>query len=84
MSWQPIETAPRTGRTLLLGYFNEKGNWRTLRGQWFSAEEIEESWEIYDSPEGWYETPVEGEECFFTEPTHWQPLPEPPREQPSS
>ena len=28
-AWQPIETAPKTGRTLLLGYFNSHGNWRT-------------------------------------------------------
>ena len=81
MEWQPIETAPKTGKTLLLGYFNERGNWRTLRGQWFSGAEIDETWENYDSSEGWYETPVEGEECFFTNPTHWMTLPEAPKEQ---
>ena len=52
MEWQPIETAPKTGKTLLLGYFNERGNWRTLRGQWFSGAEIDETWENYDSSEG--------------------------------
>ncbi|WP_173011188.1 hypothetical protein [Achromobacter xylosoxidans] len=39
-SWQPIESAPKTGCTLLLGYWNSHGKWRTVRGQWISAEYI--------------------------------------------
>ena len=81
--WQPIETAPKTGRTVLLGYFNSLGNWRTMRGQWFSKEAIAEGWESIedDDPaelEGWYETSVEADDvpnCWRTEPTHWMPLP---------
>lgn len=80
--WQPIETAPKDGRTLLLGRFNSHGKWRTLRGQWFSADAIAESWEEPDGcDEGWYETSVECEDvpnCWWTEPTHWQPLPPAP------
>lgn len=83
-AWQPIETAPKD-RTLLLGYFNSHGKWRTLRGQWFSQESIEDTWEEPEfAGEGWYETPVEIDDtpnCFWTEPTHWQPLPSPPIEQ---
>lgn len=79
--WLLIETAPKN-RTLLLGYFNSHGNWRTLRGQWFSQDEIDENWEEPEpDAEGWYETPVEIDEppnVFCTEPTHWQPLPAPP------
>lgn len=80
--WLPIETAPKNGCTLLLGYWNSHGNWFTLRGQWFSEEVIYATWEDPDlAAEGWYETPVEIDDtpnCFWTEPTHWQPLPSGP------
>lgn len=78
--WQPIETAPKDGRTLLLGHRNALGNWRTLRGRWIPKAEIEEHWEEDDFPEGFYEEAVEADEpnCWPTEPTHWMPLPEPP------
>ena len=82
--WQQIETAPKTGRTILLGYLNSNGYWRTLRGQWFSQEAINEDWEEPEDFEaGWYETSVEADEvpnCWGTEPTHWMPLPKPPEE----
>lgn len=81
--WQPIETAPKTGRTILLGYTNSLGNWRTMRGQWFSREVIDEEWEEPDDcNEGWYETSVEADDipsCWATNPTHWMPLPTPPK-----
>ncbi|WP_368648008.1 hypothetical protein ABRZ10_07210 [Castellaniella ginsengisoli] len=81
-AWQPIETAPRDGRTLLLGRRNSLGNWRTMRGQWMSAEYIAEYWEDPDEVEpGWFETAVEAEDppnCWLIEPTHWMPLPAAP------
>lgn len=83
-AWQPIETAPKDGRSMLLGHFNSHGRWRTLRGQWFSAGVIEETWEDIECPEGWYETSVEcGDDvnAWWTEPTHWMPLPSPPGSQ---
>lgn len=80
--WMPIETAPKDGQPLLLGYFNAFGNWRTMRGQWISEQEIIETWEEPDDGgEGWYETSVELDEppsCWRTCPTHWQLLPAPP------
>ena len=79
--WMPIESAPKDGRTLLLGHFNSHGKWRTARGQWFSRNVIEETWEHEEADEGWYETSVEcdaDENCWWTEPTHWMPLPQPP------
>lgn len=81
--WQPIETAPQTGRTLLLGYFNVLGKWRTLRGQWFTNAVIQEEWTNSDVHEaGWFETSVECDEedsgCWPTDPTHWMPLPQAP------
>ena len=83
MEWQPISTAPKDGRTVLLGRFNSNHKWRTMRGQWFSEAAIIEEWEYGEGcEEGWYETSVENDEipnCWPTEPSHWMPLPEPPK-----
>lgn len=80
--WQPIETAPKNGSSMLLGHFNSAGNWRTVRGRWFSAEKIEMEWENADDFEaGWYEESVEADDIpnvWPTTPTHWQPLPAAP------
>lgn len=80
--WQPIETAPKDSRTLLLGYFNSHGKWRTVRGQWMSEDYIAEYWEDPDDVEpGWFETSVEADDppnCWRIEPTHWMPLPPAP------
>lgn len=78
--WMPIETAPRDGRVLLLGYYNAHGMWRTLRGEWVSEDQIAEYWEV-DAEPGWYETSVEAEDppnAWPTNPTHWRLLPVPP------
>ncbi|MFG5778249.1 hypothetical protein ACFIQF_14365 [Comamonas sp. J-3] len=80
-AWQPIETAPKD-KTILLGYANSHGHWRTMRGEWFSKEEIDELWEDPDGVEpGWFETSVEADDVpnvWRTNPTHWQPLPAAP------
>lgn len=80
--WKPIESAPQTGRTLLLGYWNSHGKWRTVRGQWMSLEYIAEHWEDPDDAEaGWFETAVEADDvpnCWPVSPSHWQPMPTPP------
>jgi len=81
-AWQPIETAPKDGRTLLLGRFNEFGKWRTMRGQWMADDYIAEHWEDPEGVEaGWFEDAVEAEDipnCWPIEPTHWMPLPKAP------
>lgn len=80
--WQPIETAPKDGKVVLLGYHNSHGNWRTMRGCWLSKDYIDEYWEYPEGVDaGWFETPVEADEppnCWPTDPTHWMPLPPPP------
>ena len=79
--WQPIETAPKN-KTILIGYRNTHGHWRTLRGEWFSVEEINEMWEDPEGVEpGWFETSVEADDVpnvWRTDPTHWRPLPAAP------
>ena len=80
--WQPIDTAPKDGRTILLGRYNSLNKWRTMRGQWFSASTIAEEWEDDECEEGWYETSVESDDipnCWATNPSHWMPLPEQPK-----
>lgn len=82
--WQPIETAPKTGRKVLLGFVNSHGNWRTMLGLWISKEEILNELEDDDLfDEGWYEISVEADDtpnCWLTNPSHWMPLPPPPVE----
>ena len=82
--WKPIETAPRD-KWLLLGYFNSLGKWRTVRGNWFSADEIADQWGDFDGDpedsEGWYETADNAEDIpnvWPINPTHWMPLPAAP------
>lgn len=86
--WLPIESAPKTGRTLLLGYRNSLGKWRTVRGQWMSFDYIANHWEDPDDvEEGWFETAVEAEEipnCWRITPTHWMPVPAEPGAAPAA
>ena len=74
MQWQPIETAPQTGQTLLLGYYNQCNKWRSVRGQWYSQEQVNEEWEVPEDGEvGWYETSANAEDgitCWYITPTH--------------
>ncbi len=80
--WMDIDSAPINGVSVLLGYFNSAGNWRTLRGRWFTKERIDYEWENADDFEaGWYEESAEAEDVpnvWPTSPTHWMPLPAPP------
>lgn len=67
--WQPIETAPKDGRYVLLGRGAEVlgvGDYWTFRPEQH-AEGATDTWFINDGTE-----PVE--------PTHWLPLPKPPKE----
>ncbi|MNU91088.1 hypothetical protein D3C71_809690 [compost metagenome] len=86
--WLDIASAPKTGRTLLLGYWNSHGKWRTLRGQWMSAAHIAESFEEPDdAKEGWFETSTEADDvpnCWPVTPSHWQPMPAAPGTPPAS
>ena len=62
--WQPISTAPRDGTRVLLGY--SEGDWI---GAWVSYSTVSN---------GGYRLTFD--EMFDgVEPTHWAPLPEPPK-----
>jgi hypothetical protein len=63
--WQPIETAPRDGRRVLLCRAKHPEPWSAHTGYWHKSREI---W----SPMGMY--PERN-----PNPTHWMPLPEPPK-----
>jgi hypothetical protein len=74
--WQPIETAPKDGTEILLfttyladEYYDE--TFSTVQiGSWdFGHDTVEAIWR---RPAGWA--------CVkIGEPTHWMPLPEPPK-----
>ncbi len=69
--WRPIETAPRDGRWILLYH-----SFKDIGGHIFAGY-YGEHWE--DDPaggvmlEGWFQTGA------LMKPTHWQPLPAPPK-----
>jgi hypothetical protein len=79
VTWQQIETAPKN-KTILLGFFNYLGNWRSVHGAWLD-ELYDEFEEIREGVEGWYETSVTADDIpnvWSIIPTHWMPLPTPP------
>ena len=84
--WQPIETAPKTGRKVMLSYINRSGKPRTVLARWLTDEEAAEVDEDDAGLEGgWYECidnldDYTGFAIHEGEPTHWMPLPEPPKE----
>jgi hypothetical protein len=80
-TWQPIETAPKDGTSVLLcSTADVDQSWPHRVSWWDSGPE---RWAIEHRPrpdlgDGWTET-VYAE--FF--PTHWQPLPAPPSAEPA-
>jgi hypothetical protein len=80
--WRPIWSAPKNGDLLLLGYYNVAGKWRTVRGQYFTQDQIDGEWDESESGEpGWYEVSENAEDspnCWPIEPSHWMPMPSPP------
>lgn len=84
--WQLIETAPK-GRKVIAGYANTLGNWRSVMACYYLPKTLDWNCDFDGgdedgfAPEGWYEE-IENSETIFpmSAPTHWMPLPKPPRE----
>lgn len=82
--WQPIETAPKNGRKLILAYRNRADKARTVMARWLTDEEAAETDADGVGLEGgWYECIDNwGEYTEVTlnegEPTHWMLPPAPP------
>ena len=88
--WQPIATAPKDGRSMLVSFVNASGKRRTVKAAFFDAATLdmddgacddavdEEGKNVYA---GWYEDSETHEPGYMplsADPTHWQPLPPPP------
>lgn len=82
--WQPIETAPKDGTEVLL-----HGDGRTTYGQWVAPSKMprlhyqdgfapEEVWDEFDPHWASWDGGFTDEHP----PTHWRPLPPPPKEAP--
>lgn len=68
LSWQPIETAPKDG-TIFIAYrpnFKESIVSEVSEDYWFEADDF--------IPAGWANS------SEISPPTHWMPLPQPPKE----
>lgn len=80
-AWQPIETAPKDGRKLILFYLNRNGKARTVMARWVTDEEAAETDADGVGLEGgWYECIDNwGEYSQVTitegEPSRWMALP---------
>ena len=66
--WQPIDTAPKNGSPILV-FWNY-----VLDGKSWTCYAITR-WD--EQAHEW--TDVEDSDDYFSEPTHWMPLPEPPQ-----
>lgn len=84
--WQPIETAPKTGRKVILFYLNRNNLPRTVMARWLTDEEAAETDADGVGLEGgWYECIDNWDDYTEVaihegEPTHWMPLPAAPQQ----
>jgi len=88
--WQPIETAPKM-RKVIVFYRNALGNGRCVMACDYAAHSLEMHDDYADvaefegetsyAPAGWYEEHEADEPLMplSERPTHWMPLPEPPK-----
>lgn len=67
--WQPIETAPRDGTRVLLARCRDDGSYEWMYVAWCRRTQ----WRISENVARNYYSTVD------SEPTHWQPLPDPPK-----
>lgn len=73
MSWQPIETAPRDGKTVLVsdGEYVVVARWNTEPNVW--ERDVDACWTVHEPEDYFYAWHLVDDP-----PTHWQPIPTPP------
>lgn len=71
--WMPIETAPKDGRMVLLGFAGESQI--VCVGQWVEMSVNADYYDMLPCWVGW----VWGSPSALIDPSHWMPLPEPPK-----
>ena len=82
--WQPIETAPRDGRKIIVAYVNRNSKVRTVMARWMTDEQAAETDSDGVGLEGgWYECIDNWDDYTEVaihegEPEHWMPLPTAP------
>lgn len=82
--WQPIETAPKTGKKVILFYLNRNNFPRTVMARWLTDEQAAETdTDCVGLEGGWYECIDNWDDYTEVaihegEPTHWMPLPPAP------
>jgi hypothetical protein len=65
--WQPIDTAPRDGRTIIAYRPTDPPH---IEGMY---------WANYEKDNGAWHWSYDGESSLTIPPSHWMPLPEPPQ-----
>lgn len=77
MKWQPIETAPKDG-TEIIAWGIRFGSWGYTEDRkcWTGVKWDRGNWE---RPGNWFETRATPQYSAGFKPTHWMPLPEPPK-----
>lgn len=77
--WQTIDSAPKDGGYIIVGRFRNGDELCWVKhSRWITAAEIAENegYDPEDCESAWTDGNEDGEPCF---PTHWMPLPAPPR-----
>ena len=84
VAWQPIETAPKTRKKVILFYLNRNNFPRTVMARWLTDDEAAETdTDCVGLEGGWYECIDNWDDYTEVaihegEPTHWMPLPPAP------
>ena len=69
MNWQPISTAPKDGTRILVW----NGSYASAVVYAHNLYKNEDGWWLEDDGEQW-------DAFLYSEPTHWMPMPNPPKE----
>jgi hypothetical protein len=70
--WQPIETAPKDGRRILVFEPEFQTGGVVMEASWWDA------WNDDESHTGWMPANLDERDGFYLFPTHWMPLPASP------